>query len=235
MRVLTQGTGLGIDVEGLTHTYGSGPDALVVLDHLDVSIAPGEYVAVTGRSGAGKSTFLAILGGLERQQSGRVVVGDVDLGALDGDALASYRRDRVGFVFQHYGLLGSMTAAENVELAMTFAGVSRARRRARASELLDAVGVGARAGHRPSELSGGESQRVAMARALANEPRLVLADEPTGNLDDDSTVLVLDLLERLPSEHGCTLVVVTHNHLVAEHADRRLVLAGGRLVTPRGT
>src|SRR5581483_10593652 len=216
MRVLTQGTGLGIDVEGLTHTYGSGPDALVVLDHLDVSIAPGEYVAVTGRSGAGKSTFLAILGGLERQQSGRVVVGDVDLGALDGDALASYRRDRVGFVFQHYGLLGSMTAAENVELAMTFAGVSRA-------------------GHRPSELSGGESQRVAMARALANEPRLVLADEPTGNLDDDSTVLVLDLLERLPSEHGCTLVVVTHNHLVAEHADRRLVLAGGRLVTPRGT
>ncbi len=123
MRVLTQGTGLGIDVEGLTHTYGSGPDALVVLDHLDVSIAPGEYVAVTGRSGAGKSTFLAILGGLERQQSGRVVVGDVDLGALDGDALASYRRDRVGFVFQHYGLLGSMTAAENVELAMTFAGV----------------------------------------------------------------------------------------------------------------
>ena len=235
MRVLTAGTGLGIDVESLTHTYGTGPDAIVVLDHLDLAIAPGEYVAVTGRSGAGKSTFLAVLGGLERPQSGRVVVGGTDLHALDGDALAEYRRDRVGFVFQHYGLLGSMTAAENVELAMTFAGVSVNRRRARARELLDAVGVGARAGHRPNALSGGESQRVAIARALANDPRLVLADEPTGNLDDDSTVLVLDLLERLPREHGCTLVVVTHNHLVAEHADRRLLLSAGRLVTTHRT
>jgi ABC-type lipoprotein export system ATPase subunit len=215
MRVLSPPTGLAVSVEDLTHTYGGDREPLVVLDHLDLELEPRDHLAVTGRSGAGKSTLLAVLGGLERPQAGRVVVGGLDLSTLDGDALASYRRDTVGFVFQHYGLLGSLTAQENVELAMTFAGLAPARRRSRARELLDAVGLQDRAGHRPSALSGGESQRVAIARALANGPRLVLADEPTGNLDEESTARVLELLERLPSEHGCTLVVVTHNHAVA--------------------
>jgi putative ABC transport system ATP-binding protein len=230
MRVLSPPTGLGVAVEGLTHTYGGDSEPLVVLDHLDLELAPRDYLAVTGRSGAGKSTLLAVLGGLERPQSGRVVVGGLDLSTLDGDALASYRRDTVGFVFQHYGLLGSMSAQENVELAMTFAGLSAGRRRARARELLGAVGLGDRAAHRPSALSGGESQRVAIARALANGPRLVLADEPTGNLDDESTALVLGLLEELPEVHGCTLVVVTHNHTVAGRARRRATLEQGRLI-----
>ncbi|HEY7135344.1 MAG TPA: ABC transporter ATP-binding protein [Acidimicrobiia bacterium] len=230
MRVLSPPTGLAVAVEDLTHTYGGDHERLVVLDHLDLELGPREYLAVTGRSGAGKSTFLAVLGGLERPQSGRVLVGGTDLSTLDGDALASYRRDTVGFVFQHYGLLGSLSAQENVELAMTFAGLSPGRRRSRARDLLDAVGLADRARHRPSALSGGESQRVAIARALANGPRLVLADEPTGNLDEESTARVLELLEQLPEEHGCTLVMVTHNHGVAERAHRRATLEQGRLI-----
>jgi putative ABC transport system ATP-binding protein len=230
MRVLSESTGLGVAVQGLTHAYGDRDNRLVVLDHLDLTLRPGDHLAVTGRSGAGKSTLLAVLGGLERPQAGKVVVGGIDLAQLDGDALASYRRDLVGFVFQNYGLLGNLTALENVELAMTFTGLRGARRRARARSLLDAVGVGDRAGHRPHALSGGEAQRVAIARALANRPHLVLADEPTGNLDDDSSQRVLSLLEGLPSEFGCTLVVVTHNHAVAARAERRCVLDRGRLV-----
>jgi putative ABC transport system ATP-binding protein len=230
MRVLSESTGLGVAVQGLTHAYGDHGNRLVVLDHLDLTLRPGDHLAVTGRSGAGKSTLLAVLGGLERPQTGQVVVGGIDLAELDGDALASYRRDLVGFVFQNYGLLGNLTALENIELAMTFTGLRGARRRARARSLLDAVGLGDRAGHRPNALSGGEAQRVAIARALANRPHLVLADEPTGNLDDDSSQLVLSLLEAVPAEFGCTLVVVTHNHAVAARAGRRCVLDRGRLV-----
>jgi ABC-type lipoprotein export system ATPase subunit len=230
MRVLSESIGLEVAVQGLTHAYGDDGNRLVVLDHLDLTLQPADYLAVTGRSGAGKSTLLAVLGGLERPQSGRVVVGGIDLGDLDGDALASYRRDVVGFVFQNYGLLGNLTALENIELAMTFTGLRGTRRRSRARSLLDAVGLADRAGHRPNALSGGEAQRVAIARALANRPRLVLADEPTGNLDEESGQRVLSLLEVLPGEYGCTLVVVTHNHAVAARAARRCVLDHGRLV-----
>jgi putative ABC transport system ATP-binding protein len=229
MRVLSESTGLGVAVQGLTHAYGDDGNRLVVLDHLDLMLQPGDHLAVTGRSGAGKSTLLAVLGGLERPQTGTVVVGGIDLARLDGDDLASYRRDLVGFVFQNYGLLGNLTALENIELAMTFTGVRGARRRERARALLDAVDVGDRAHHRPRALSGGEAQRVAIARALANRPHLVLADEPTGNLDDDNSERVLNLLSALPSEFGCTLVVVTHNHTVAARAKRRCVLEHGRL------
>jgi ABC-type lipoprotein export system ATPase subunit len=229
MRVLSESTGLGVTVQGLTHSYAGHGTRVVVLDGLDLVLSPGEHLAVTGRSGAGKSTLLALLGGLEAPQRGKVEVGGIDLTILDGDDLASYRRDLVGFVFQHYGLLGNLTALENVELAMTFTGLRGSARRARARELLDAVGLADRAGHRPRELSGGEAQRVAIARALANRPRLVLADEPTGNLDDESSERVLDLLAALAVHHGCTLVVVTHNHTVAARAERRCRLHRGRL------
>ena len=223
-------TAVPISIRGLSHRYRGDDGGLVVLDDLDLEIAAGEFVAVTGRSGAGKTTLLSILGGLERPQEGEVFVGDTDLARLSGNALAAHRRDTVGFVFQDFGLLGSLTALENIELALVFASVRGGRRTARAKELLAAVGLTDRARHRPAALSGGESQRVAIARALANRPRLVLADEPTGNLDDESSGRVLDMLAALPAEHACTLVVVTHNAGVASRADRVLKLDGGRLV-----
>ncbi len=218
-----------VEVRGLTHRYGGDGGPLVVLDGLDWSVGAGEFVAVTGRSGTGKTTLLSILGGLERPQAGAVRVGDIDLAGLGGNALADYRRTTVGFVFQDFGLLSSLTAIENIELALAFAAVRGANRGHRARELLDAVGLADRTRHRPAALSGGESQRVAIARALANRPRLVLADEPTGNLDDDSTARVLDLLASLPAEHACTLVIVTHNAAVAARADRVVNLDTGRL------
>jgi ABC-type lipoprotein export system ATPase subunit len=225
------GTGaVPIEVRGLSRQYRADEGPLVVLDGLDLSVAAGEFVAVTGRSGAGKTTLLSILGGLERPQVGEVRVGGVDLSTLGSNALAGYRRSTVGFVFQDFGLISPLSAAENVELALAFASVRGSRRARRARELLDAVGLGDRARHRPAALSGGESQRVAIARALANHPRLVLADEPTGNLDDTSASLVLDLLASLPAEHECTLVVVTHNHQVASRADRVVRIESGRLV-----
>src|SRR4051794_24042151 len=171
-----------ITVRGLSHRYVTASGGLTVLAGLDLDVPAGSHVSLTGPSGSGKSTLLSLLGGLERPQGGTVVVGDHDLSTLAGDGLAAYRRTTVGFVFQHFGLLDTLTAAENVELALTLAGVRGGRRSRRAAELLDAVGLGARARHQPSQLSGGERQRVAIARALANEPQLVLADEPTGNL-----------------------------------------------------
>jgi putative ABC transport system ATP-binding protein len=225
--------GVGIRVRGLSHTYAAPEGPIGVLDDLDLDVEAGEMVAVTGPSGAGKTTLLSVLGGLERPQRGSVVVGDVDLSTLAGDGLAAYRRQTVGFVFQDFGLLGAMTARENVELALTFAGMSPRARARRAAALLEAVGLSHRSRHRPMALSGGESQRVAIARALANEPSLVLADEPTGNLDGDATNSVLALLRSLPEHYGITVIVVTHNEVVASRADRRLALQGRALVPPR--
>jgi putative ABC transport system ATP-binding protein len=227
--VTTVPGGVEIAVRGLSHTYAAPEGPISVLDGLDLDIAAGEMIAVTGPSGAGKTTLLSVLGGLERPQGGTVVVGGVDLGRLRGDGLAEYRRTTVGFVFQDFGLLGALTARENIELALTFAGMSSRGRGRRAVALLDAVGLRERARHRPAALSGGESQRVAIARALANEPSLVLADEPTGNLDGGATESVLDLLCALPADYGCTVLVVTHNPLVAARAHRRLALRGRTL------
>src|SRR3954467_15797177 len=190
-----------ISVRALSHSYVTGTGRLAVLDGVDLSVPAGAHVTLTGPSGSGKSTLLSLLGGLDRPQAGSVVVGEHDLSTLAGDGLAAYRRSTVGFVFQHFGLLDMLTAAENVELALTLAGVRGGRRSRRAAELLDAVGLGARARHQPSQLSGGERQRVAIARRLPNEPQLVLADEPTGNLDEESAFLVVDLLESLPARH----------------------------------
>ena len=212
----------------MSHAYGT----VTVLDHLDLDLPAHGYLALMGASGAGKSTALALIGGLERPQRGEVIVGGHDLGRLSGDALAEYRRKSIGFVFQHFGLLDTLTAQENVELAMALDGVGREERRGRARELLDSVRLGARASHRPSALSGGERQRVAIARALANRPRLILADEPTGNLDAHAAELVLDLLDGARGEHGCSLLVVTHNPLVARRADESCELVEGRLRVP---
>ena len=221
-------SGAEVRLRDVSHRYGS----VSVLDGLDLDVRSGGYLALMGPSGAGKSTALALIGGLDRAQHGQVVVGGQDLGRLSGDALAAYRRHTIGFVFQHFGLLDTLTALENVELAMALEGVRREERRRRAGALLEAVRLTGRGDHRPSELSGGERQRVAIARALANQPRLILADEPTGNLDTGAAGLVLDLLESLRAEHGCSLLVVTHNPLVARRADESCELVDGRLRAP---
>ncbi len=220
--------GNAITVRDLSHGYETPGGRLTVLDCVSCDVARREVVAVTGASGAGKSTLLALLGGLEPPQSGTVRVAGRDLAVLSGDDLAAYRREAIGFVFQDYGLLGQLTALENVELALTLGRVPRARRRVRARDLLASVGLASRGEHRPRALSGGENQRVAIARALANTPEVLLADEPTGNLDATATVAILDLLAGLPREHGCTLVVVTHDPAVAARADRVLALVDGR-------
>ncbi len=219
--------GAAITVRGLTHTYRTPEGLLTVLRSVALDVPAGGYLALTGPSGAGKSTLLSVIGGLEAPQTGTVRVGGHDLGSLRAADLAAYRRIVVGFVFQHFGLLETLTALENVELAGILAGESRGRRRQRARELLDAVGVGGRAGHRPLQLSGGERQRVAIARAIANQPQLVLADEPTGNLDEASAHSVVELLESLPATHGCTLVIVTHNRSIASRAAQRVELELG--------
>jgi putative ABC transport system ATP-binding protein len=223
--------GVAITIRGLSHTYRTAEGPLTVLGGLDLDVADAGYAAITGPSGAGKTTLLSLLGGLEQPQTGRIEIGGQDLTALSGDGLAAYRRATVGFVFQHFGLLETLTAAQNVELAGTLNGTSPAQRRDRARQLLDAVGLADRAGHRPSRLSGGERQRVAIARALVNEPRLLLADEPTGNLDEDASVMVIELLEKVRAEHSCTLVMVTHSRELARRAEQRIPLDHGRQVS----
>ena len=220
-----------VSVTGLNHRYGKGPTALTVLSCLEMELEPGGYAVVSGVSGAGKSTLLAILGGLEPVQQGRVLVAGVDLSRLGGCELARFRRERVGFVFQDFGLLTMLSARENVEVALALAGVPRCERRKQADTLLAEVGLADRATHRPARLSGGELQRVAIARALANHPQVLLADEPTGNLDEGTAGRVMDLLERLRQERGCTLVVITHNPELAARAEHRLRLSGGRLAS----
>jgi ABC-type lipoprotein export system ATPase subunit len=224
--------GAAIRVPGLTHEYRLHHGVLRVLDEVTFEVRPGEYVALVGASGSGKSTVLSILGGLERPQAGSVEVGGRDLARVTGDALAAFRRTTVGFVFQHFGLLDALTAVENVELASSIDGAPRRQRVRRARALLDAVGLGERIDHRPLQLSGGERQRVAIARALVNEPRLLLADEPTGNLDAHAAESVVDVLETAHRQAGCTLVVVTHNHMLASRADRILLLHDGDVTDP---
>jgi ABC-type lipoprotein export system ATPase subunit len=221
--------GSAIRVERVSHWYRSGRTSVQALREIAFEVPAGGYVALTGPSGAGKSTLLSLIGGLDRLQQGGLRVGEHNLAELRGDALAAYRRTTVGFVFQHFGLLDLLSARENIELAAALA-ARRIDRRPLTLALLDEVGLSARAEHRPSELSGGERQRVAIARALVNDPSLVLADEPTGNLDGESAMRVLDLLERIHAERGCTLVVVTHNEAVAARADRRHRLDDGRLL-----
>lgn len=220
--------GSAIRLQRVNHVYQSGRATVEALHEIDLEIPAGGYVALTGPSGAGKSTLLSLIGGLERPQKGDLFVGDHDLQQLRGDGLAAYRRTTIGFVFQHFGLLDLLSARENVQLAASLS-PSKGQRR-RAEQLLDDVGLKDRTEHRPGQLSGGERQRVAIARALVNDPSVILADEPTGNLDAASGMRVLELLERLRSQRGCTLLVVTHNEAVAQRAEERYRLDAGRLI-----
>jgi putative ABC transport system ATP-binding protein len=198
---------------------------LTILDHVNLSVQAGEFVAILGPSGSGKSTLLALMAGLDRPTEGEVFLDGRPIHALSEDALARLRRREIGFVFQSFQLLGNLTAEENVLLPLELARASDAG--ARASDLLRAVGLAERGHHYPSQLSGGEQQRVALARAFATRPAVLLADEPTGNLDSATGEIVLDLLERLRRDEGSTLVLVTHDPAIASRADRLVFLRDG--------
>jgi putative ABC transport system ATP-binding protein len=217
-------TGAAVSAEGVGHGYRTPAGYLQVLDGVELDVAAGGYVSLMGPSGSGKSTLLSLVGGLDRPDEGTIRVGGAPVSDLAGDALADYRRSTVGFVFQHFGLLEPLTALENVEVPLRLSGVRPISRRRRAEAALAAVGMADRASHRPAQLSGGERQRVAIARALANEPALLLADEPTGNLDRESGQQVIELLEELNRHRGCTVLLVSHNPSLAERAPIRLVL-----------
>jgi putative ABC transport system ATP-binding protein len=216
-----------ISVHGLHMHYTLGASRIDVLREVDLHIPAGQSVAVAGPSGSGKSSLLLLLAGLERPGAGRIVVAGADLATLDRDALADLRRDHIGIVFQSFHLLPSLNALDNVALPLQIAGAADALPRARA--LLQRVGLGARLDHYPRQLSGGEQQRVAIARALVHRPRVLLADEPTGNLDDHTGAMVRDLLFELHVDSGATLVLVTHDPAFAERCDRVLQLHDGRL------
>jgi lipoprotein-releasing system ATP-binding protein len=207
----------------------SGPEALHVLDGIDLDIQQGEMPAVVGASGVGKSTFLHILGGLDRPTSGSVLFGDVDVFSLDANKLARFRNERVGFVFQFHHLLPEFSALENVMMPALIRRAGRGEAAEAASGILREVGLGGRLHHRPGELSGGEQQRVAVARALILKPDIVLADEPTGNLDTHTGEAVHDLLLSINKQKGTTFVIVTHNDKLAVRAHRVLRMAEGRL------
>ena len=208
--------------------YGTGDAAVRALDGVSVDFDAGRFTAIMGASGSGKSTLLHCLAGLDRLTAGRILVGGVDLGTLDDRRLTLLRRDKVGFVFQAFNLLPTLTAAENITLPLDIAG--RRADQAWVDVVIDAVGLRDRLGHRPSELSGGQQQRVAAARALASRPDIVFADEPTGNLDSRASAELLEFLRRAVGEFGQTIVMVTHDPIAAGYADRAVFLADGRVV-----
>jgi putative ABC transport system ATP-binding protein len=217
-----------IALSNVSKTVTSGTEPLTILHPLTVEIPKGQFVAIVGPSGSGKSTLLGLIAGLDAPTSGSVVIDDVDITTLGEDALAKLRGEKIGFVFQFFHLIPSLTAYENVAVPMEIAGATDAGRRARA--LLDEVGLSGRAHHYPSQLSGGEQQRVALARALANAPPIVLADEPTGNLDSANGRHIMDLLQQIHGARGTTLVLVTHDRDLAALADVRLIMRDGHVV-----
>jgi putative ABC transport system ATP-binding protein len=215
--------------EAVSRTYEGRGAAVTAVDDVSLEVAPGELLVVTGRSGAGKTTLLNLLGGLDRPSSGRVLLGDDDLSSLDDDALAAVRRDRVGYVFQSFGLIPVLSAAENVEVPLRLQRVPAAEREARVAEALELVGLAGHAAQRPYELSGGQQQRVGIARALAARPSVLLADEPTGQLDSGTAATVMGLITELVHAKGVGAVVTTHDANLVQRADRVVELHDGRV------
>ena len=217
-----------IETRKLVRRFRSGTRTITVLDDVNLSIRRGEFLAIMGKSGSGKSTLLALLAGLDRPSEGGVTIDGEAIEAMGEDQLALLRRRKIGFVFQSFHLLANFTALENVMLPGELLGQPKARQRAQ--ELLDRVGLAGRGHHYPSQLSGGEQQRVALARAFAADPAVLMADEPTGNLDSETGKVVLDMLLELRRDHGTTLVLVTHDPALAELADRVIRLRDGQVV-----
>jgi putative ABC transport system ATP-binding protein len=219
-----------IETRDVTRIYQMGNTQVIALDQVCIGVSEGEFVAIQGTSGSGKSTLLNLLGGLDRPTSGEVLFDTRPLGPLTKKQMARYRRHSVGMIFQNFNLIPTMTASENVRLALAFGGLRGAERRKRGEELLTRVGLADRTEHRPSELSGGEQQRVAIARALANRPRVLLADEPTGNLDSTRAHELLALLREMVDRDKLTVLLVTHDHeLASSFGDRIIMMKDGRV------
>ncbi|MBF9134654.1 ABC transporter ATP-binding protein [Plantactinospora sp. S1510] len=224
--------GVAVDAVDLGRTYDLGGTSVAALRGVSLTIAAGDYVAVVGPSGSGKSTLMHLLGGLDRPTSGRLAIGGRDVATLDAGELATLRNETIGFVFQSFHLLPRTSAVDNVALPLVYRGIGGRRRRTMAAAMLGRVGLGHRLDHRPNQLSGGEQQRVAIARALVTDPVLLLADEPTGNLDSVTGESVLGLLEDLNASSGVALVLVTHDREVAARARRQIVMRDGVVVPP---
>ena len=218
-----------IDIQGITKTYVNGKLSVPVLHGIDLQVNKGEFVSIMGPSGSGKSTFMNILGCLDRPTTGSYRLNGDEVATLSDDELAFVRNKQIGFVFQSFNLLTKLTALENVALPMIYAGMDKKSRNERAAVLLSSVGLGDRMDHLPSELSGGQRQRVAIARALANNPAIIMADEPTGNLDSKSTIDVMNIFRGLYDE-GRTIILVTHEPEIATYASRNVVLRDGLIV-----
>ena len=219
-----------LEADGLTRTYGGGREAITyALRGVSFKVFENEFVAIVGPSGSGKSTLLNLIGALDRPSSGKVLIDGVDISKLSNSELARIRNRKIGFVFQSFNLINRISARENVELPMMVYGMSSKQRRERAMSLLERLGIADKAHRRPTELSGGEQQRVAVARALAPNPRLILADEPTGNLDTKNTELMMDLFVELNGKEGKTIVLITHNIDVAKRAKKIVSIRDGKI------
>jgi putative ABC transport system ATP-binding protein len=225
-----------LEVKDVTKSFRSGDGTVTAVKAVTMTVAGGEFVAIAGRSGSGKTTLMNLLGALEQPTSGAIEVDGQDITRLSPGELVHYRGQKIGFVFQAYNLVPNLTAAENVMLPMEFAGIAKAERRKRAWQLLDQVELtGAKQQRKPGRLSGGEQQRVAIARALANKPSIILADEPAGNLDTQTSATIIELLRGLSRSEGTTVILVTHDPATASRADRVLRLDDGRLLPARAT
>lgn len=222
-----------IQTENLTKVYGKGDTAVIALDHVNVSVSAGEFVAVMGPSGCGKSTLLHLLGGLDRPSEGRVLIDGASLTDLDDTALTELRRRKIGFVFQFYNLIPVLNAVENAALPLTLDGINPAQAKSKATNWLQQVGLANRLDNRPDQLSGGQQQRVAIARALVTEPVLVLADEPTGNLDTRASSEIAELLRQVSREWGRAVFMVTHDPQIATYASRIVFLRDGKVVNEK--
>jgi len=223
------GTDLSIRAVDLGKRYGSGPMATVALHNVNFEVKRGEFISIIGPSGSGKTTLLNLLGALDRPSTGKVFIDGIDISKLPNAALAKVRSRKLGFVFQDFNLLSRMSAGENVELPLLIEGVPKDERRQRAKGLLDRFGLGTKADRNVNKLSGGERQRVAVARALANDPAIVLADEPTGNLDTKNTELMMEFMKQLNAEFAKTVVIITHNPEVARRAERLIAIRDGEI------
>ncbi len=223
-----------IRIQDLHRDFPMGLEVVHALDGVSLTVERGEFLGVMGPSGSGKSTLLYLMGGLDRPTTGHIWVRDQDITALDENGLAAYRRREVGFVFQTFNLISTMSALENVEFPMLFARVPPAQRRERARSLLSLLGLGDRMEHKPTELSGGQQQRVAIARALVNDPDIILADEPTGNLDSHTGAEIMEVLARLNQEQGRTIIVVSHDPSITDHTSRCIHLLDGQVAQDDG-
>ncbi len=223
---MNQSSMFAVQATGVTRHYAMGTSMIKAVDGVDLEIKAGEFTALLGQSGSGKSTLMNLIAGLDRPTGGAIVVEGKDLAKMTPEELAKYRRHTVGMVFQSFNLVPTMTLQENVELPMRFAEVERHEREGRVQEALKRVGLSARLTHRPSELSGGEQQRAALARALVNRPKLLLADEPTGNLDSRTGTEIMNLIRELNESMGMTVIMVTHERPLAEQYVRRMIFLG---------